>query len=53
MELIVNISAQVWSGVSGHALCPHHTVPAAGERGGGRHLPGGEDDQSDEAGSLH
>lgn len=52
-ELILNISTQVWSRVSWHALRPHHIVPAAGERGGGRHLSGGEDDQYHETGRLH
>lgn len=44
---------KVWSGVRGDVLRPDHAVPAAGERRRGGHLPGGEDDQSDEARSLH
>lgn len=48
-----NVPLQVRGGLCRNILRPHHAVPAAGERRGGRHLPGGQDDQSHEARSLH
>lgn len=53
LESKCNVGVQVWSRVCRNLLRPHHAVPAAGERRGGRHLPGGQDDQSHEARSLH
>lgn len=53
LESKCNVGVQVRSRVCRNLLRPHHAVPAAGERRGGRHLPGGQDDQSHEARSLH
>lgn len=53
VESKCNVPLQVRGGLCRNILRPHHAVPAAGERRGGRHLPGGQDDQSHEARSFH
>lgn len=53
LKLLLVHTFQVRRGVSRDAVRPHHAVPAAGQRGTRRHLSGGQDDQSHEAGSLH
>ena len=47
------LPAQVGRCVGGHAVCPQHPVPTAGEREGGGRLPGGQDDQPHAARRLH